>query len=68
MIGPPDPGHAGFEFTERVAKPRTRGPHKNGFLHLKIAKTPAGWSSAEVDLSRSLGYGSYRFVVGDIGS
>ncbi len=39
---------------------------KNGFLHLKIAKTPAGWSSAEVDLSRSLGYGSYRFVVGDI--
>jgi len=39
---------------------------KNGFLHLRIAKTPAGWSSAEVDLSRSLGYGSYRFVVSDI--
>jgi hypothetical protein len=39
---------------------------KNGFLHLRIAKTPAGWSSAEVDLSRSLGYGSYRFVVRDI--
>jgi len=38
----------------------------NGFLHLRILKTPAGWSSAEVDLSRSLGYGSYRFVVSDV--
>jgi hypothetical protein len=39
---------------------------KSGFLHLRIAKTPTGWSSAEVDLSRSLGYGSYRFVVRDV--
>ena len=39
---------------------------KRGLLHLRIAKKAAGWTSAEVDLSRSLGYGSYRFVVGDI--
>ena len=38
----------------------------NGFLHLRIAKNASGWSSAEADLSRSLGYGSYRFVVRDI--
>jgi hypothetical protein len=37
-----------------------------GRLHLRIAKTATGWTSAEVNLSRSLGYGSYRFVVGDI--
>jgi hypothetical protein len=34
-----------------------------GFLHLRIQRTPTGWTSAEVGLSRSLGYGSYRFVV-----
>jgi hypothetical protein len=39
---------------------------KRGLLHLRIAKNGIGWSSAEVDLSRSLGYGSYRFVVQDI--
>jgi hypothetical protein len=37
-----------------------------GFLHLRIRKTPAGWTSAAVSLPRSLGYGSYRFVVSDI--
>ena len=36
------------------------------FLHLRIAENSAGWTSAEVALSRSLGYGSYRFVVSDI--
>jgi hypothetical protein len=39
---------------------------KNGFLHLRIAKNSSEWSSAEVDLSRSLGYGSYQVVVRDI--
>src|SRR5262245_16025070 len=37
-----------------------------GFLHLQIAKIPTGWTSAELHLSRSLGYGSYRFVVDDV--
>jgi hypothetical protein len=35
-------------------------------LHLRIARKATGWTSAEVSLSRSLGYGSYRFVVHDI--
>jgi hypothetical protein len=39
---------------------------KNGFLHLRITGQPENWSSAEVSLTRSLGYGSYRFVVHDI--
>jgi hypothetical protein len=37
-----------------------------GFLHLQIAKGTSGWTSAELHLSRSLGYGSYRFVVSDV--
>jgi hypothetical protein len=39
-----------------------------GFMHLRIAADQAGSTSAEVDLSRSLGYGSYRFVVSDTSS
>lgn len=35
----------------------------NGLLHLRIAKRGMDWSAAEVRLTRSLGYGSYRFVV-----
>ena len=37
-----------------------------GRLHLRIAKDARGWKSAEVDLPRSLGFGSYRFVLGDV--
>jgi hypothetical protein len=37
-------------------------------LHLRINKQPDGWTSALVSLGRSLGYGSYRFVVRDISS
>lgn len=39
---------------------------QKGFLHLKIARNGEGWTSAEVKLSRSLGYGSYRFIVQNI--
>jgi hypothetical protein len=38
----------------------------SGFLHLRIANHAAGWTSAEVYLPRSLGYGSYHFVVRDV--
>jgi hypothetical protein len=38
----------------------------NGFLHLRIAGNPSHWTSAEVNLRRSLGYGTYRFVVRDV--
>jgi hypothetical protein len=36
-----------------------------GLLHLRISKDK-DWRSAEIKLSRSLGYGSYRFVVRDV--
>jgi hypothetical protein len=38
----------------------------SGFLHLRIAKRGQQWTSAQVKLLRSLGYGSYRFVVRDV--
>src|SRR5262249_40907362 len=34
-----------------------------GFLHLKVMRARDRWVTAEVKLSRSLGYGSYVFVV-----
>lgn len=39
---------------------------KNGLLHLRVTRQGDHWVSAEVKLSRSLGYGSYRFVVRDV--
>ena len=39
---------------------------ENGFLHLRIAQQDGEWSCAEVKLPRSLGYGTYRFVVRDV--
>jgi hypothetical protein len=38
----------------------------SGALHLRILKRGQEWSSAEVKLTRSLGYGSYEFVVRDV--
>jgi hypothetical protein len=38
----------------------------NGFLHLRVTKVESHWVSAEIKLSRSLGFGSYRFVVRDV--
>jgi hypothetical protein len=37
-----------------------------GALHLRITKSLDGWGCAEVRLTRSLGYGTYLFVVRDI--
>jgi len=39
---------------------------RDGFLHLRILKTRDGWTSAQVGLTRSLGYGLYRFVLRDV--
>ena len=36
-----------------------------GLLHLRIQQHDGVWSSAEVSLARSLGYGTYTFVVRD---
>ena len=37
----------------------------NGLLHLRISQRSGQWTCAEVKLTRSLGYGSYVFVVRD---
>ena len=37
----------------------------DGALHLRIAPGSEGWTCAEVILTRSLGYGTYSFVVRD---
>ena len=36
-----------------------------GALHLRISGSPGKWTAAEVKLTRSLGYGTYRFRVRD---
>jgi hypothetical protein len=38
----------------------------NGFLHLRVTRQDHRWFSSGVKLSRSLGYGSYRFTVRDV--
>jgi hypothetical protein len=38
----------------------------NGALHLRISGSQSKWTAAEVKLTRSLGYGTYRFKVRDI--
>jgi hypothetical protein len=38
----------------------------NGALHLRIQKKEGKWSCAEVVMARSLGYGTYNVVMGDI--
>jgi len=38
---------------------------EKGFLHLKISSRGEQWMCAEVSLTRSLGYGTYRFTVRD---
>jgi hypothetical protein len=37
-----------------------------GFLHLRMEQRDGEWHCAEVALNRSLGYGTYRFVVNDV--
>jgi hypothetical protein len=38
----------------------------DGFLHLKLALRDGRWTSAEVVLTRTLGYGTYAFTVKDV--
>src|SRR6201994_384268 len=39
---------------------------ERGALHLRISGSPGKWAAAEVNLTRSLGYGTYRFQLRDI--
>src|ERR1700757_4384369 len=38
---------------------------ERGALHLRISGSPGKWAAAELKLTRSLGYGTYRFQVRD---
>lgn len=69
---------SGYDWTVRTAAsdrggqsntydPTNAWTDKNGFLHLRMEEHDGVWSCAEVNLTRSLGYGSYIFVVQDIG-
>lgn len=40
----------------------------HGFLHLRMALRNGHWTCAEVSLGKSLGFGTYRFVVQDTSS
>jgi hypothetical protein len=39
---------------------------ERGALHLRISGSPGKWTSAELKLTRSLGYGTYRFQLRDV--
>ena len=58
--------------SDRGGQPNSYDPSnvwtdKNGYLHLRMDEHDGLWRCAEVSLTRSLGYGSYIFVVQDIG-
>jgi hypothetical protein len=66
---------SGYDWTVRAA-PSDRGGNNmydpsnawtdgTGAMHLRIAGTPGRWTGAQVILTRSLGYGTYRLVVRD---
>lgn len=75
---PPSPTipFSGYEWRLRDA-PSSRGGKNlyspsnvrvdaNGALHLGLCKIGDDWSCSEVSMTRSLGYGRYRFVVQDV--
>jgi len=39
---------------------------ERGALHLRISGSPGKWTAAELKLTRSLGYGTYRFQMRDV--
>jgi hypothetical protein len=49
--------------SENTYDPANVWTDAGGALHLKIANASGKWTCGEVSLTRSLGYGSYRFVV-----
>jgi hypothetical protein len=58
---PSDPGGS-----RNVYDPANAWTDEHGFLHLRIAGPADQWKCAEVSLTHSLGYGTYRFVVRDV--
>jgi hypothetical protein len=37
-----------------------------GWLHLRLTKESEGWTGAEINLTRSLGYGTYSFLIHEL--
>jgi hypothetical protein len=67
---------SGYDWTVRTAASNRAGTRNSfdpanawtderGALHLRIARRKDKWACAEVKLTRSLGYGTYTFVVRD---
>jgi hypothetical protein len=57
--------------SDRGGAPRFYSPantwvDKEGHLHMKMERRNGQWYCAELNLTRSLGYGTYRFTVEDI--
>jgi len=52
--------------TPNTYDPANAWTDENGGLHLRIAQGLGQWTCAEVNLTRSLGYGSYLFDVRDV--
>jgi hypothetical protein len=74
---PPTLAFSGYEWEVRNSSSNRAGSintfdpanawtDRDGRLHLKISGAPGRWRSGEVKLSRSLGYGTYRFAVHDV--
>jgi hypothetical protein len=55
--------HAG---SRNFFDPANAWTDEKGALHLRISGSPGQWGAAEVKLTRSLGYGTYRFQVRDV--
>jgi len=52
--------------SKNLSDPANAWTDQSGCLHLRIVKHLERWVSSVIELSRSLGYGSYRFVVRDV--
>ena len=68
---------SGYDWTVRTAGSYRGGSHNSfdpanawtdekGALHLRVTKRGVDWICSEVKLTRSLGYGTYRFTVRDV--
>lgn len=65
---------SGYQWAVRKTPPRLRTVYdeanasvdRDGYLRLRISRKENEWTAAQVELTRSLGYGSYRFVVRDV--
>ena len=60
----PPPGDPRAGWQDSALKSAFTDAH--GYLHLRVWKQGERWVRSEIKLSRSLGFGSYRFVIEDV--